>query len=66
MRLIHALLPLTALTLAACATTAATEEEQAVIDTMNANTIVPASTAERQAIRSPGHADPGGVLGRSL
>lgn len=49
----HILLaPLGALFLAACATTAPTEQEQAVIDTMNANTIVPASASERQAVRS--------------
>jgi Flp pilus assembly protein TadD len=52
MRPILAIAPLAALVLAACATTRPTEQEQAVIDTMNANTIVPASAAERQAIRS--------------
>jgi len=52
MRKHFALAPLGALLLAACATTAPTEQEQAVIDSMNANSIVPASATERQAIRS--------------
>ncbi|ABI64720.1 Tetratricopeptide TPR_2 repeat protein [Maricaulis maris MCS10] len=52
MRKLFALAPLGALLLAACATTAPTEQEQAVIDTMNANSIVPASATERQAVRS--------------
>jgi len=53
MRPIYALAPLVFLAVSACATTTApTEQEQAVIDTMNANTIVPASQTERDAIRS--------------
>jgi len=52
MRNLLLLAPLGALLVAGCATTAPTEQEQAVIDTMNANTIVPASASERQAVRS--------------
>lgn len=52
MRNVFALAPISALFLASCATTAPTEQEQAVIDSMNANSIVPASASERQAVRS--------------
>jgi len=52
MRITHLFSPLLVLGLAACATTARTDEEQAMATSLEARDIVPASTAQRDAIRS--------------
>lgn len=52
MRISILLLPLAALTLSACATTARTADEQALATSLDARSIVPATSQQRTAIRS--------------